>query len=303
MKPRLFAIDSSAYIFRSYFALEPRWHSNDGRPTEAVYGFAAFLLRLLAAERPAAVAAAFDESLGRGFRHRLDPEYKANRVLPDEDLAFQLAACRRVADALGIATFASDEYEADDLLATLAAAHAASHEILVVSPDKDLAQLLSPGVNLWDYGRKERLDAEAFRRELGYAPHLVPDYLALVGDPGDNIPGVPGIGAKTATAILKALGGLEQWLDDPARLARVSVRGSGRLPERVAPLRDQIRLARRLALVERAVPDVIHEPCPHWRGFDADAARGLFADLGLAGLEGRLAALANGSPMPEGGGS
>ncbi len=112
--PGLWLIDSSIYIFRSYFALEPRWQSRDGLATEAVYGFASFLLKMLAAERPDFVAAAFDESLESGFRHRLDPGYKANRALPDEALAFQLDACRRVAEALGVVTLASPEYEADD---------------------------------------------------------------------------------------------------------------------------------------------------------------------------------------------
>ena len=291
MKP-LYAIDSSVYIFRSYFALEPRWQSRDGRPTETVYGFAAFLLRFLAAESPRFVGAAFDESLGSGFRHRLDPQYKANRALPDDDLAFQLGACRQVAQALGIATFACDEYEADDYLATMAALAHPGQAVYLLSRDKDLAQLLSDDISLWDYGYSDPLSRLAYLEARGLEPALVADYLALVGDSSDNIAGVPGIGAKTATAILNALGPVARWLDAPEKLATVNIRGSRRLAEKISAHREQLLLARQLTglRVNPAGPNRLEQL--RWQGIDLDAATALFDTLGIGGLQKRLQAVA-----------
>ena len=288
MKEALFAIDASVYIFRSYFALEPRWQSRDGRPTETVYGFAAFLLKLLKQEQPGYIAAAFDESLGSGFRHRLYPDYKANRALPDEDLAFQLAACREVAEALGIPSFACDEYEADDYLATLANLAGSWQRVFILSRDKDLAQLLNATTSLWDYGYGEVLTAASFRESRGFEPALVADYLALVGDVSDNIPGVPGIGPKTATAIISRLGPVEHWLDDPDALTGIAVRGSKGLPAKIAGHREQILLAKRLIALEGNIAGLSSQSLSGWPGVDSAGARALFDRLGLGGLAGRL---------------
>jgi 5'-3' exonuclease len=288
MSEPLYLVDSSVYIFRSYFALEPRWFCRDGMPTEAVYGFAAFLIRLLSAERPGYIVAAFDESLETGFRHRLYPAYKANRALPDEALAFQLRACRQVAEVLGIATCASSEYEADDLLASLARRGRDRHRIEILSRDKDLAQLLIGDARLQDYGYGTPLDRAGFIKTRGMAPEWVPDYLALVGDSSDNIPGVPGVGAKTATALLAALGPLDQWLDDPGAAASVAVRGARGLPAKLDQYREQIQLALKLT---RLVDDAAQIPEPgrtRRRPPDMAAVRDLFGELGIGGLVARV---------------
>ena len=293
MSEPLFAIDSSVYIFRSYFALEPRWQSRQGRPTETVYGFSAFLLKLLRQELPAYIAAAFDESLGSGFRHRLYPDYKANRELPDDNLAFQLDACKQVASVLGIPVFACEEYEADDYLATLATRAAGDRHVYILSRDKDLAQLLSDSVSLWDYGYGDKVSSDAYQQTKGLAPRLVADLLALMGDTSDNIPGVPGVGLKTATAILSRLGGIDEWIDSPEKLSDLPIRGARTLPEKILPYRGQIELAKQLTLLRKdltAVPPLA-ELC--WRGVDEEQANELFEELGLNGLKKRLADVVN----------
>ena len=288
MTPPLFAIDAPVYIFRSYFALEGRWQSRDGMATEAVYGFAAFLIRLLGAERPAYIAAAFDESLGSGFRHQLWPGYKASRALPDENLIYQFQGCRDVAAALGVGCFGCKRYEADDYLASFAAAAARDQKVFVISRDKDLTQLIDRHVSCWDYGYGDPVTLERFEADRGFNPVLMPDWLALIGDPGDDIPGVPGVGARTATAIVSTLGAVENWLDQPERLSAVEIRGSAKLAERIAPYRDQILLAKRLTTLNSGICAAPSLAEMARAGFDRHRAEEVFAHYGLQGLNKRL---------------
>jgi len=287
----LFAIDSSIYIFRSYFALQPDWQSRDGFFTEAVFGFASFLLKLLARENPVYIGAAFDESLGTGFRHQLYGQYKANRALPDEALGYQLDSCRRIAESLGIACWASSQFEADDYLAAMVAAASDDQQVYILSADKDLAQLLSDRVWLWDYPRKARISGEDYREKFGVMPELVPDLLALTGDVSDNIPGVPGIGPKTATAILAELGAIENWVEDLSKLLSVSVRGSKSLPVKLTPYRDQIRLAKKLAVVEPNIPSGPQLSSLLRKSINLEQTVPFFEHLGIASLVPELKAL------------
>ncbi len=284
-RPPLYLIDSSIYIFRSYFACEPLWQSRSGLPTEAVYGFARFLLRLLTRERPTHIVATFDESLGSGLRHRWYPDYKANRALPDEPLAFQLAACRAIAEALGIATCASEEYEADDLIATYARrGRQAGHRTVVVSGDKDLAQLLVGGDCLWDYGRKAAVTREKFIKEWGFAPERVPDFLALVGDPADNIPGVAGVGVKTARALLQEFATLEEILAAPERVAAMTLRGAARIAQQLSRSRQQLQLSHRLATLMADAPETLEMADLCWNGFALPTALARCEEYGLHSL-------------------
>lgn len=249
-------IDASIYIFRYYFAMPAHWFSEpEGHPTEAVYGFAGFLVQLLTEYRPLAVAACFDESLGTGFRHRLSPGYKSSRVLPDESLAFQLKACAQVAELLGIATFASDEFEADDLLASLYRVCAREPSpVAILSRDKDLAQVFRRDVDfLWDFGEQKRYFRRDIVNKFGVRCDQLVDYQALVGDAIDDIPGVPGVGAKTAAALLELGGSLDELLDDEARIAELPIRGAKSLARKLPAYRAQIQLSRQLA---RLVSDI-----------------------------------------------
>lgn len=253
---RVFLIDSSIYIFKYYFSLTGNWQSRDGYLTNAVYGFTQFLLKFLQAEQPRYVAAAFDESLESGFRHRLSPSYKANRALPDEALAFQLDACQAVSQLLGIKSFASEEYEADDLIGSLTnrvGQEGLSSDIL--SRDKDLAQLLAGAKeaagadSMWDYGSAEPKSAADFEAQFGIPMQRLPDYLALVGDTIDSIDGVPGIGAKTAAAILQEFNGVEAILANLDQLADLPVRGAKKLAEKIDPYAEQLRLNLQLTTI------------------------------------------------------
>jgi DNA polymerase-1 len=150
-----FLIDSSIYIFRSYFTLPENWRATEnGFATHAIYGFTAFLLDLLKQKNPTHIFCAFDESLECGFRHQLCPDYKANRELPDEALAFQLNACRQLCRVMGIAEMASNVYEADDLIGGVASkVRQGNVQPVIVSRDKDLTQLIQANDLYWYFGK------------------------------------------------------------------------------------------------------------------------------------------------------
>jgi len=252
----LYLIDASIYIFRSYFSLPENWHSEEGYPTQAVYGYLNFLLNLLEQESPEFIAAAFDESLGTCFRNDIYPDYKSNRVLPDEALEFQLNACVEVTKLLGITGLASDTHEADDIVGTLAkSGRDQGHKIVVVSGDKDLSQLVSGQDVVWDFGKKDQQNREAVKEKLDVWPEQVADYLALVGDSIDCIPGVPGVGAKTATALLNNFTDIDSLLSaDAAEIVNVPVRGAKQLPAKIEKYREQILMARKLTLIADDAP-------------------------------------------------
>lgn len=282
-----FLVDASVYIFRYYFALPPNWQSRDGYDTEAVYGFSNFLLDLLA-RRPARIACAFDESLGSCFRNDIYPDYKCSRALPDEALAYQLAACREMAEVLGIASFASHRFEADDILATLTRV-CRGHRPIVVSRDKDLGQLLDRGAaSLWDFAADRHSDSAAIRQKFGVRPRQIADYLALVGDTSDDIPGVPGIGAKTAAALLAEFDSVEALLETPERVAQLKLRGARGLAAKLAEYAGQIALAKRLASLVEDVDLGIDAGTLAWDGADVEVAQALADAFGIGGLKAKI---------------
>lgn len=240
-------IDASVYIFRAFHALPDSITGAGGRPLNAVHGYVGFLTALLDATDETYVAAAFDESLTSSFRNEFFADYKANREAPPADLVDQIDACRAITEALGVATLSSPRYEADDLIATLAAT--TDEPITVVTSDKDLAQILGPGDTLWDYARETRYDEAAIRERFGVTPAAIPDYLALVGDTVDKIPGVPGIGAKTAAVLLSRFADIEAMLDDLDGVRTADVRGAKSLASKLEAHAEQARLSRRLATV------------------------------------------------------
>jgi len=267
-----FLLDASAVIFRYYFSMPDHWQSQEGYATAAVYGYTHWLRRLLRAERPSHIAACFDESLGSGHRHQLYPGYKRQRALPDDALAFQLTACRRVSELLGVSTFASPDYEADDLVGTLAAhQHREGRASVIVSRDKDLGQLLKPGDRLWHYPEQPPLSREDFVAKWGLLPEQLPDYLALVGDAVDDIPGVPGIGAKTARALLDRFGSVAQLIARCDEVATMPMRGARALAGRIQEHVAQIQLAYQLATICCDVPldPTIARRPPDWDDLQA----------------------------------
>jgi len=206
--PELYLIDGSAYIHRAYHAIKPLSTSR-GLPTHAVYGFIAILRRLLRERSPQYLAVAFDTK-GPVFRHQLYDRYKANRPPMPEDLARQIPYIRQLVMAYRILLLEQDDQEADDLIASAAEKMARQGvRVVIVSGDKDLLQLVSPAVSLWDPMNDRVMDEAAVIEKYGLPPTRLLDYFALTGDSSDNIPGVPGIGPKSAQKLIGEHGDLE----------------------------------------------------------------------------------------------
>lgn len=205
--------------------------------------------------RPAAIAACFDESLGTCYRNELYAHYKVSRALPDEALAFQLQACRDMTELLGVASYASVTYEADDLIGTLAAkARSRGKRVCIVSRDKDLLQLLKPGDRFWDCPDGSLLDEHAVLDQWGVKPAQIADYLALVGDAGDDIPGVPGVGPKTAAALLGAFDSIPELLAQVEAVASLPIRGAAKLGDKLRASTQQLLLMRQLTHIHQQAP-------------------------------------------------
>jgi 5'-3' exonuclease len=281
-KPPVYLIDAPMFVFRAYYALPASLTDPQGRPANAVYGYTRFLCALLGDEQPRYCAAAFDESLTSSFRNQWYADYKANRVEPPQELADQFDACKRVTRALGVRTFVSARYEADDLIATAARrAREAGHPVVILSRDKDLAQLLGPGDRLWDGAEGPRMSPRMVEEKLGVRPDQVPDYLALAGDPVDNIPGVPGIGPKAAAALLSALGDLDGIYADLDAVARLGVRGAARLRDLLETHEDRARLSLRLARLHTGSRIRCEPERLRWQGPDARRLRRELSRLGF----------------------
>jgi len=272
-------IDSSIYIFRSYFTLPEKWHAVDTQyPTQAVYGFAGFLLELLKTRRPDYIFCAFDESLQSGFRHQLSASYKINRELPDKALAFQLNACRQLCRVLGIAEMASDKYEADDLIGAVAVkVRASGIQPVIVSRDKDLTQIIHADDLYWDIGKSQPKNQTQLEQDLGVGCGQMADYLALVGDSGDSIAGVPGIGSKTACQLLSHFPSVDAIIEHRDQLQDLPIRGAGKLSDKIAAHQEQILLSRQLATIVTHIDNVPSCEQIGWRGIVQDAFA-LFAD-------------------------
>jgi len=290
-RPVVHLLDAHLYVFRAYHSL-PGMEAPDGTPTNAAYGFAGTLIKLLGERRPTHAACCFDFAL-TSFRNELFPEYKASRgIEAPPDLEPQFALCKQVAAALGLAVQEREGYEADDVIATLCErVCAAGGGAAVVTGDKDLAQLVREDgrAELLDLARERRLDAEAVRARFGVEPARVPDWLALVGDTSDDLPGVPGFGPKRAAAAVGAFGPLEAFPDDPAAWEGLPLRGAARLASAFAAHREAALRVRALATVVRDVADLAPGPqALAWRGPDREAFAALAERLGWRGILRRL---------------
>ncbi len=258
-----YLVDASIYIFQAYFSPHMQVVGEDGRDLSAFMGYAQFLQRFLRHARPVHLAVAFDESLFSGFRHTLYPPYKSNRVLPDPDLERQLIACADLTAAMGIRGFGSKHYEADDIIGTLAARFRRDTDgaVCIVTRDKDLSQLLRhPQDHVWDFHGNQRRYAADIQRHYGIRPEQFPDYLGLVGDAVDCIPGVPGIGPVAASALLQHFPSLSHLYENLGEVAQLGFRGAKRAGALLETHREQAFLSRTLA----TIVDVAPEPDQHF---------------------------------------
>jgi 5'-3' exonuclease len=248
-------VDASPYIFRGYFSIPSSMTGRDGLPVNAVYGFTQFLRRLIAEEKVTHLGLTFDESLNTSFRNEIYPPYTAQRELPPEELEQQLDWCQRMGEAMGAATYVDDRYEADDLIATLChQLRPKGHRMVVVTSDKDLAQLVDGQTTLFDFARDERYDAAAVVAKFGVEPAQIADYLGLAGDAVDNIPGVKGVGKKTAVALLEHFGSLDAIYERLDELPALPIRGARTLGSKLADQREIAFLSRELATVSCDAP-------------------------------------------------
>lgn len=228
----------------------------DGNPVNALHGFARFLGDLLEQVRPEHIAVAFDGSVvASSYRNRLYPPYKANREPAPEELKRQFVLCREVCRALGIATFISEEYEADDILGTLATRmRAQGKRVVVVTRDKDLSQLVRPGDQYWDYIGDKRFGYDDIAERFGVLPERMACFLAVTGDAVDNIRGVPGIGRKTASMLFRHFESLMHLYENLDAVLKLKLRNAGFVVGQLREHRDAAFLARQLTLITCDMP-------------------------------------------------
>lgn len=251
----LYLVDASFFVFRAYYSVGLEMTGVDGLPVNALYGFSRFLGDLVEQAQPVHIAVAFDESLSSSFRNEIFPAYKANREPAPPELKQQFALCRELCRHLGLAEFSSPVYEADDIIGAIAAQlRPSGHRAVLVTRDKDLAQLIHDGDAYWDWAAERRLEYADIEGHFGVRPERMADYLALTGDSVDNIPGVPGVGPKTAAALLREFASLEEIYEGLERVATLPIRGAGKLPEKLRANREAAYLARRLTTIACDMP-------------------------------------------------
>ena len=254
-RPAVHLVDGSLYVFRAWHSMPDEFHDTDGHPVNAVHGFTRFLCELLEKVKPEHLAVAFDASLTTSFRNAIYPAYKANRELPPPDLERQFVLCREVTQALGIPVLIDHTFEADDLIGSaLWTLRAHGRRSVIVSADKDFGQLLGEFDEQWDYARNLRWGPAGVHERMGVHPHQVADYLALCGDAVDNIPGVPGVGAKTAAALLAHFGSLDALLDRVDEVQFLRIRGAASCAAKLREHAEAARLYRRLTRIALDAP-------------------------------------------------
>lgn len=283
-KNPVYLVDASIYIFRAWFSIPDSLVGSDGHPINALYGFARFVTEIVEQTQASHIAVAFDESLSSSFRNEVYPPYKANRELPPAELERQFQWCRRFAEAAGLVCYAHERYEADDLIGTLATSlRGQGFRIVLVTSDKDMAQLVEDDDEFWDYSRNSRYGSEGVFDKFGVWPHQITDYLGLTGDAVDNIPGVPGIGPKSASAMLQKFNTLEALYDRLDGIAELKFRGSRKAADKLRQHREQAFLSRELASIVCDVPIETGEHSIRRRSAESLALRELVELMGGRG--------------------
>jgi DNA polymerase-1 len=246
-KPKVYLIDGSSYIYRAFFAIGHLSNSK-GFPTQAIYGFTNMLLKILREKAAGYVAIAFDAP-GPTFRHEVFGEYKSNRPSMPDDLRVQVPPIKEIVSALRVPVLEKEGYEADDLIATLARKlDREGVETVIVSGDKDLMQLISPHVTMYDSMKDKTFRVPEVKERFGVSPDKVVEVMGLMGDATDNIPGVPGIGPKTAGQLIEEFGSIEELLKNVDKVKNARLRNS---LDRHA---EQARLSRELATLDSDAP-------------------------------------------------
>ena len=243
----LYLVDGSSYIHRAYHAIRNLSNSK-GLPTNAIFGFSRMILKLMEEEKPVYMAVVLDAK-GPTFRHAIYKDYKATRPPMPEDLQVQIPYIKEILEGLHVSVLEREGYEADDLIATLARmAEEKGFEIVVVTGDKDFRQILSPRVSLLDTMKGSRLDYDTFIKEYGVEPKQMIDVMGLAGDVTDNVPGVKGIGEKTALGLVKEFGSLEKVFQNLDTLKKA------RLKEALRKGQEDALLSKKLVAIDLFAP-------------------------------------------------
>jgi DNA polymerase-1 len=272
----LAVIDGANALYRAFFAI-PGLRAPDGTPTNAAYGFVTMLGKVLREEGPTHIAVANDPR-GGSFRRSIYPEYKANRDAQPEDLSVQLPLVVELCEALGVPILEVTDFEADDVIATLVERVPEGSQVTIVSTDKDLMQLVGPGVTLLDTMKGQRIDEAAVEERFGVPPSQLLDVRSLVGDPSDNIPGVKGIGEKGAAKLIQEWGSLDALLDGAAEVKAKRAR------EGLLEHADDARLSRELSTLRADVPLAVDWDGLAVREPDKARLRELYQRLGFTRL-------------------
>jgi len=254
-KRKLYLIDASIYVFRAWFSMPDSIVNSEGEPVNAVYGYAYFLCQLLEQTQATHIAAAFDESLTTSFRNKIYPGYKANREKAPEDLKYQFMLCKKLTEILGVSAFSSKRYEADDLIGTIAQQlRRHNFSTTFVTSDKDLSQLVNRGDVFWNYAKDVKHSYKDCQKAFGVKPEQMIDFLALAGDSVDNIPGVAGVGAKTAIALLNEHGSLENIYSRLDKVKSSKIRGAKRIHDLLKQHSELAFISKQLATIVRDAP-------------------------------------------------
>ncbi len=286
---KIYLIDALPYVFRAYFSIPSSLRTPDGAPANAVYGYTAFLLDLLKKANPTHIAVAFDGSLTTSFRNEMYPAYKAQREKPDEELYAQLKACREVTEALGMKWYIDPRYEADDIIGTIAAKLGKKDSrFVVVSGDKDLAQLVNKNTLLWDFAKDRWFDEKTVKQHFGVRANQIIDLLALMGDAVDNIPGVKGVGEKTAVELLKKFASVDEIYQKIDKVEKLALRGAQAIRVKLEASHDMAFLSKQLATIAVDAPIKASLRELKYTGAERKKVESLFDRLGFGKIRERI---------------
>ena len=243
----IYLIDGTAYIYRAYHAIR-RLSNSRGLPTNAIFGFTRMLMKLMEDRSPQYVAMFFDAK-GPTFRHQMYKDYKANRPPMPEDMVVQLPYIKEVSAAFNLPIIEMSGFEADDLIGTAAClAEEDGYTVVIVTGDKDFMQLVTDKISIWDPMKDSIIGLQSFKEKFGVEPLQMIDVQGLSGDTADNIPGVPGIGQKTALSLIKTYGSMQQIYEKLDTITKNKQR------ENLENFKDQAFLSRKLVTINTRVP-------------------------------------------------
>jgi DNA polymerase-1 len=243
----LYLIDGNSYIYRAFHAIKGLTNSK-GFPTNAIYGFTNMLLKILRDKRPDAIAISFDSPVPTE-RHKLFEQYKAQRPETPNDLILQIPHIKRIVKAFNITTFEVPGFEADDVICTIAKRALSSNiNVFIVSGDKDMMQILQKGIKIYDPMKDTIIDEKDVLERFGVPPERLPEVMAIVGDTIDNIPGVKGIGEKTAKEIISRFSSLDELINNPQKIENERIR------KMIIENIENIKVSRTLATIKSDIP-------------------------------------------------